>query len=371
MGGYTGRNRVGQGVHDDLCARATSFKSGKDTLVLCSVDLVGVSRSQVIKIKQEIYEATKIPPENILISATHTHSGPRSINLFGPPVPSTPQMLDGIKESILGSLRQPQPAEVHVGRVKIEDAGFNRRDWDAHSKVVDWYAEMLCIEGEAGNPLTLLYNIGIHGVVLPPENHLYSADWPYYAMLGIRQRVHLTQNPIFFQGSAGNVNPINQPFNVVATRTFEDAKFIGDRVAEKMGEKARKLPSLKAGPCKGILQTIALAPDDPEKLADYTWVTTETRDEGSVVVTDLQVLELGNLVIFGVPGEMFGELGVSLKKAVAPRPAWVVNYANDYIGYLPTRNAFRAGGYEAMMMGLSESTGEDIVNTLKSMAGVP
>ncbi len=371
MGGYNGRNRVSQGVHDDLFARAVSFKVGKDTLVLCSVDLIGISRSQVLAVKQEIFNATKIPPENILISATHTHSGPRSINLFGPPVPSTPQITASINTAILSSLRDPQPAEVHAGRVKIEDAGFNRRDWDANSTVVDWDAEILRVDDKTGTPMTLLYNLGIHGVVLPPENLLYSADWPYYAKIGIKERAGLKQNPIFFQGSAGNVNPVNQPFNVKATNTFADAKFIGDLVAEKVGEGARVLEPLKASTCRGTIQTIPLAADDPEKLGDYTWVMTEVRDGIPMVLADLQVLQLGDLVIFGVPGEMFGELGVALKRSVVPRPAWVINYANDYIGYLPTRKAFQAGGYEAMMMGLSDSAGEEVINVLKSMAGVP
>ncbi len=369
MGGYTGRNRISQGVHDDLFARAVSFKSGKHTMVLCSVDLIGVSRSQVLAIKQEIFKVARIPPENVLISAIHTHSGPRSINLFGPPVPSTPQMLDGIKESIHGCLQDSQPAEVYAGRVKIEDAGINRRDWDANSKVVDWHAEILRVDDITGTPLTLLYNFGTHCVDLPPENRLYSADWPYYANLLIKQRAGLSHDPIFFQGSAGNVNPVNQPFNVKATNTFDDAKLTGDRVGQKVAAGAKKLASLKAGPFRGKSQTIALAADDPEKLGDYIWATVEERGGNPAVLVDLQVLQLGDLVIFGVPGELFGELGVALKDAVAPRPAWVVNYANDYIGYLPTRKAFQAGGYEAMMMGLSESAGEDVVNALKSLAG--
>ncbi len=371
MGGYTGRNRFSQGVHDDLCARAVSFKSGQDTLVLCSVDLVGVSRAPVLAIKREISKAKNIPQENILISAIHTHSGPRSINLFGPPVPSTPQMYAGIKEAILSSLSDPQPAVLNAGREKIEDAGYNRRDWDANSTGVDWDAEILRVDDDAGTPLTILYNFGMHCVDLPPENRLYSADWPYYANLMIKQRAVLPLDPIFFQGNAGNVNPANQPFNVRATNTFKDAKLTGDRVGKKVGEIAKTLHPLKAGPIQGKFHTIALAPDDPEKLEDYTWVTRDMREGGAVALADLQVLQLGDLVIFAVPGELFGELGVALKEAVAPRPAWVVNYANDYIGYLPTRKAFQAGGYEAMMMGLSESAGEEVVNALKSMAGAP
>ncbi len=371
MGGYTGRNRVSQGVHDDLFARAASFTMGKNTLVLCSVDLVGVSRSRVQELKQEIFTTSKILPENILISAIHTHSGPRSIDLFGPPVPSTPQIYAGIKDAIRGSLQDPHPAEIQIGRGKIEGAGFNRRDWDSNSTGVDWDAEILRVDDESGIPLTILYNFGMHCVDLPPENRLYSADWPYYANLWIKQRAGLSQDPIFFQGSAGNVNPANQPFNVRGTNTFKDAKLTGDRVGTKVGEIAETLHPLKACPIQGKFHTIALAPDDPEKLEDYTWATREMREGGAVALADLQVLQLGDLVIFAVPGELFGELGVALKEAVAPRPAWVVNYANDYIGYLPTRKAFQAGGYEAMMMGLSESAGEEVVNALKSLAGAP
>jgi hypothetical protein len=59
---------------------------------------------------------------------------------------------------------------------------------------------------------------------------------------------------------------------------------------------------------------------------------------------------------------------VDLKQFALTRPAWVVGYANDYIGYVPTEQAYLAGGYEALMMGLSEKEGEQITSCLKNLA---
>ena len=66
-------------VHDELHARCLVLSDGKTTLALVVCDLLGLHRSISIEARRLIQEATGIPPENVMISATHTHSaGARS-----------------------------------------------------------------------------------------------------------------------------------------------------------------------------------------------------------------------------------------------------------------------------------------------------
>jgi hypothetical protein len=63
-------------------------------------------------------------------------------------------------------------------------------------------------------------------------------------------------------------------------------------------------------------------------------------------LVEIQVIRIGDLQLVAAPGEMFVELGLAIKQSVSPGHATIVGLANDYIGYLPTLEAFDQGGYE-------------------------
>ena len=79
MEGYSARQDVSQGVHDDLHARALVIDDGSTAVALVSCDLVGVDRRLVALARERASEATGIPPEHMLIAATHTHAGPAGL----------------------------------------------------------------------------------------------------------------------------------------------------------------------------------------------------------------------------------------------------------------------------------------------------
>jgi hypothetical protein len=66
------------------------------------------------------------------------------------------------------------------------------------------------------------------------------------------------------------------------------------------------------------------------------------------VDTSLQVLAINDTAFVGVPGELFVELGREIKKRSPFKHTYVVELANDYVGYIPTRAAFEEGGYEVL-----------------------
>ena len=55
------------------------------------------------------------------------------------------------------------------------------------------------------------------------------------------------------------------------------------------------------------------------------------------VPAELQALRIGDLLISGSPGELYNELGQSLKQQVGPAHTWVASFCNDYVGYISTR----------------------------------
>jgi len=75
MAGYYGE-RLSQGVLDDICARATVLDDGKTKAAMVTCDLIGLPRTTVVEARRIIAEKTGIPAANVMISATHTHTGP-------------------------------------------------------------------------------------------------------------------------------------------------------------------------------------------------------------------------------------------------------------------------------------------------------
>ena len=60
----------------------------------------------------------------------------------------------------------------------------------------------------------------------------------------------------------------------------------------------------------------------------------------------LQVILVGDVAFVGIPGELFASLGMEIKRRSPFRYTYVVGIANDYIGYLPDKEAYSFGGYQ-------------------------
>ena len=81
-------DRIAEHIHDELWVKALVLTDGETTLGLLTCDLISVPTVVVDAAKALIQERTGVPPENVLISATHTHTGPSVVGALGtPPMP--------------------------------------------------------------------------------------------------------------------------------------------------------------------------------------------------------------------------------------------------------------------------------------------
>ncbi len=119
-------------VHDELHARCLVLDDGKTKLALVVCDVLGLHRSVSVEARRLIQEATGIPPENVLISATHTHSAGTAL---GKNRYVSEQVLDDyqrfvarrIADGVRRALNLLRPAEVAFGAVDVPEHVFNRR----------------------------------------------------------------------------------------------------------------------------------------------------------------------------------------------------------------------------------------------------
>ena len=62
--------------------------------------------------------------------------------------------------------------------------------------------------------------------------------------------------------------------------------------------------------------------------------------------TEVQVLRIGDIYIVGLPGEILVEIGLEIKARAGIENLFVVSLANDAVGYVCPRAAYKEGGYE-------------------------
>ncbi|MGB4036195.1 neutral/alkaline non-lysosomal ceramidase N-terminal domain-containing protein [Candidatus Darwinibacter acetoxidans] len=384
MAGYLARVKGAQGVHDQLSAHAAVFEQGPLRAAVLNLDLLEVTEEICREIRRRAEGALGIPGDNLLICATHTHSGPAVSKKFG--FDGNESTVDRIISGAVLALEEAQgkfqAVEVKRGRAALAGVAKNRRTLeetpDPAVQAVGFYA--------GAELVGCLVNFGLHPTVLGAENLEYSADYP-----GFLRRAVARQHPgcctLVLTGAAGNVN-IGYSADASALgeqidfRTFTKAEEVGTTIAQAalnaLGDGVsctepflqvvsgrvplplKHLPTLdELGLSLAELRERrqALPPESSEakqlsieevyltvlqaSLEDYK---AEGRSELDV---PLQALAVGDTVLVGIPGEPFAELGLSIKEGWEPAQVLVVAYANGYFGYFPTMEAFQEGGYEA------------------------
>jgi len=98
----------------------------------------------------------------------------------------------------------------------------------------------------------------------------------------------------------------------------------------------------------------------------YAEITLSLRKEieslglGRIMRVEIQVMRLNDAVLVAIPGELFVEIGLDIKRKSEFENTFIVGLVNGEIGYIPTRQAFMEGGYESISTKFTEEAGERI-----------
>src|SRR5262245_647775 len=119
-------------IHDELHARCLVLDDGQTRVAIVVCDSVGIARQVFDQAKRLVHEHTGLPPENMLMAATHTHSGPsaRGANAFAfdaPPDEYQRFLAQRIADGVRRAVRNLEPARIGWGAARQDDQVFNRR----------------------------------------------------------------------------------------------------------------------------------------------------------------------------------------------------------------------------------------------------
>ena len=384
MAGYSARMGSAKEIHDDLYAKAIVFndKDTKAALVRC--DLIGLERDFVEETRRLIESETGIDRNNIMITCTHTHSGPITDSLI-PDLDAWMKVLSRkIKGAVIAANRNLKEAKIGFNRGSVEGIVINRRK---PGGPVDTEVGIIRIDDLAGNPMAVLINYACHAVVLGPDNLLISADYPGFVMNFVERNLGVPA--LFVNGACGDINPLDKLTVMRQKRkediydrhggTFEEAKRLGNMIGAEavkvfLGTETENDLELKVASREIRIPLVDLPSIDELKrmleenenlfrklvsekdaahafriamLIQYARSTIKYVESGeNVRPTEIQIFRIGDGGLIALPGEIFVEIGLDIKKKSGLKHTFICELANDAIGYVPTREAFKEPGYE-------------------------
>lgn len=384
-------------ILDNLYAKTVVLKTETNEVAITSCDLCVIPRELVLKIRELASIWSNIPKDNIMISATHTHTGPVTTGLLVGEIDQAyiDVMTRKVATSISMAKKRLKEAVVKVGRGREDSIAFNRRYLMKDGSVItnpgklnpnilkpagpiDPEVLVILIESKIGEPIALILNYANHVDTIGGTG--VSADYP-----GIMDKIlkSLFGNiPILFlNGAEGDVNHIdvNGP---TPQGGYKEAERIGKILAGEVIKTLSRMKSLDINlKTKNSLLKIPIRKPSQEEIERANellskTIESESRDltafdlaKGSIEVErvyaeeilllsqldrefeelEIQGVSLGDLCLLGIPGEPFVEIGLEIKQKSPFQYTGIVSLSNGYSGYIPTEKAFAEGGYETRL----------------------
>ena len=414
MAGYY-QTRLSTGVHDDLHAKAIVIASGTQRVALVACDLVGIPPAVVEEARKMIQSATSIPSGNIMISATHSHTGPlipdggTRASAYGGDLETARKYRTELPRKIAESVRLAEaklaPAHIAFGKGREDSISFNRRFFMKDGTVgwnpgklnpnivrpagpIDPELPVVLFESDKGEPLATYVNFALHQDTVGGLE--VSADYAYTLSTVLAKVKGASMLSLFTIGAAGNINHIDVKSSN-PQKGHDEAARIGTILA---GEVVKTYPrltpvlgaNLHASSRALSLDAARLEPGDleraqafanqldlgaPVKFLDtvFTFKALDTAARaGTPLQAEVQVIALGDQVAWvGLPGEIFTELGTAMKRA-SPFPLTIVaELAHGPVTYFPNDAAFAQGNYEVVTSRAARGSGERLVAVAKTL----
>ncbi|MEX2462622.1 MAG: hypothetical protein WD469_15240 [Paenibacillaceae bacterium] len=411
IGGNIREDNRSRGVHDSLYANFLYLNDDGNALLFIGLDIIGIFESFGRLIKGGIHKTTGIPPESIILFATHTHSGPDVMEAFkdeyDPLVTSfIEELTRNLIEGASVCTQNVWEASVGIGKGYEDSLSFNRRifmrdgklrmNWegldpsqvDRAAGPIDPDVFVISVMDERKTIRSILVNFTLHTAILVGKDWLISRDYVHSLTERLENRFGKDTVVLFANGAEGDINHLDVS-NPRQPRGFEEAERIGNHLADRVGEVLQTLEYSDMLQLKSISKMISLprrkiseaqAHHALQLLEKSSWKIPSLLDgvpdeayakeilalshKEEFLQTELQAVQLGDHALLSLPGEFFVELGLSIKECSPYVNTLIFGMANDYVGYVPTESAFEEGGYEiktARTSQLTPQAGEMVV----------
>ena len=419
------RKRMSQGYVNRIYATCLAFTDAQgSTMLVYTLDLIVVKKQWSDPVRQRVSAITGIAPQNIMISATHTHSGPDVLGVLGPEDAYFDLYVEQLTLAALDALADRAPATATVGRTQVPGmtfvrhynmldgsvAGDNYGDWTVgiqnHTMPADEQLQAVRLSRQDKKDI-LMVNWQAHpnvastaasesGTLLRP---FISADF----VGTCREYVEEKTGCLFayFQGACGNLNSWSRIKEEMPTTNVH---LYGQQLGEHVLQALESTQSLALGAVQVRTEAFTGKLDHSEDarvpeaqvVSDF-WQQSNNALEsirfartqgfhshyhanavisrskaGTELSTELSAGSVGGLGFAFAPYEMFCNNGQFIKDNAPCPVTFIVECSNDYVSYIASKEGFDHGCYEVdsrrFVRGTGEAMAERFVAMLKDMA---
>jgi neutral/alkaline ceramidase-like enzyme len=368
MWGYENRTKPATGALDPLYARVLILDAISQRIGLVTLDLGRVFGPA--SLNQLRSKARRYGISALLVTASHTHSGPIVQDEYRDGTPAWERKaLSGIEEALQRAAGNLVDARLGVGygtayighnRLKVNENGtvswFETNQTQIPTAPVDSTVSILRIDKADGHPMAVLVNYSCHPVVFGPDNLQYSADYPGVMTRVVEAALGGDAMAFFLQGAPGDINPF-----YAVTPLKEDAVRRRDWTGKTLGEAAIQVAT--------YIQT---EPDPnpsiefvEEKLPMHIRWNIEgfrlglkrflgdaydqyvSRITPNIELPATTVLINRRIALMTMPGEPFVNFQINWRQRCPVAHAFFLGYTSGYFGYFPTIRMASLGGYGA------------------------
>ncbi len=371
-------------VIDPLFAHAAVFHDGTRTIAFLSLDVVIVEREYVLAIREQISRACPIPPDCIMVCATHNHACPAVVERpwSAKDHEYLEHMIERAVAATIKAYHAMVPVAVGTGTCYEGRVSFNRRfimkngsviSQPSHDIVdrevlfgegiIDPQVGVLCVRDLNRNIIGMLVNFACHAVHLMGS---LSAGFPGVLSDRLKETYGKRSVCVFLNGACGNV--IHRNFTDPG---YEDTKDkIGSILADDVIRIVERVTYSRQAGIAAACTRMAIryrAIDGLEQNMDdlssfnvfksliergwYQWSLEKLRtlhSKSDHEDAEIQVLRIGDSIFGAVPAEYFSQHSLRIKEQSPVAETFVVSLANGWLGYIPHREAFdRIGGHES------------------------
>ena len=332
------------GKKGNLFARALVLEKGETRIAIVGIDNLGWPSVLGNRSREMI---KSIPPENVLIGATHTHSAPDAYAFMdenGNTGADTgyldwciKQIADAVNEAV--SKLEPALLKTAVGEAKGKIAYnyYAEKLYDPRCGII----QVIASSGNSkGNTIATLVNYAIHPEILGTKRKLISPDLcgPLY------DRIESKAGGIaIFMNSAlgGMVTADNRRENGREASDWEECIRIGNLLADEALRIIEPAPLLENPDiyCTSKLIKLPVESEEMRYVFKYSPVLSKaaTTNDFSVISAQLNLLNIGNAQIITIPGEALPNIGYYIKRHMKTDQPFLFGLTNDAFGYILTK----------------------------------
>ena len=418
LGGYPHYPRHNTGVHDPLQAAAMYLNNGTEEIALVTLDLLFYSKKHVKEVRERIQKACGIPEKHVMISCSHTHSGPWAAGRLDiesleagaqQPEEYVKSLNDKIVTAVENAKKGAFEAEFTSGTAHCgaeSGVGGNRR---APGGPHDPLVSVMAVRDKEKKIWGIFVNYTLHPTFIHEWSTVCTADYPGYLKQQLRE-LHPDAVVGFSQGASGNQSSryyrqgesfdeaerVGRILGKAAATVLEHAAW-SNELPIRTADKSIELELRTFGTEEELEKKVAQDKKTYEELYEkygksenreeyYLWQNANLKMLGSEdqlgyvkmqkkgmrieLLTDenpaeIQVITLGDTCIVGVQGEVFVEYALYIKAMAGYEMVVFNELTNGCLpGYLYTPESLVEGGYETDTSMLGEKFGRHLVDAI-------